>query len=60
MGQTMGNIMNPNVANPQQANWGDLDPNEKFARIMAGSLSGLGKGLNQQYNPTQRNPFYGQ
>ena len=52
--QTFGsNVVNKNVVDPSQANWGDLDTGEKFARIAAGGLQGLGQGLNQQYNGNQ-------
>lgn len=49
MGQMASNIMNPNIANPQQAQWGDLDPNEKAARGIAGGLKGLGPGLQNYF-----------
>ena len=50
MGQTAGNIFNPNVANPQQAQWGDLDPSEKAARLIAGGTTGLAKGFQNYQN----------
>lgn len=49
MGQMAGNMMNPNVANPQQAQWGDLDPSEKGARVLAGGIKGVGPALQNYF-----------
>ena len=37
--------MNRNVTNPQQAQWGDMDPSEKTARLLSGVIGGAGKGF---------------
>lgn len=56
MGQMAANMGNPNITNPQQAQWGDLDPSEKGARIAAGGIGGLAKGFQgyQQQNAQMR------
>jgi hypothetical protein len=45
MGQTAAGIFNPNVADPRQAQWGDLDGSEKTSRLLAGGLKGAGLGI---------------
>jgi hypothetical protein len=56
MGQMLGNMGNPNVTNPQQAQWGDMDPSEKGARVLAGGTKGLAQGFSnyQQQNSALR------
>lgn len=49
MGQVASNMGNPNVVNPQQANWGDLDTNEKLARVGAQGARGLANGMQNYY-----------
>ena len=54
MGQTAAGIFNPNVADPRQAQWGDLDGSEKASRLLAGGLKVAGSGLagmGQQQRP---------
>ena len=45
MGQMMSNLQNPNVVNPGQAKWGDLDNTEKAARALGGFTTGLNSGF---------------
>lgn len=70
MGQFGANLGNPNITGPQQnqAQWGDLDPSEKGARIAAGGIGGLARGFQNytQQNQAMRrpqmqanNPFFG-
>lgn len=49
MGQVGANLGNPNVVNPKQAQWGDLDASEKGARLIGGAAQGLNRGM-QAYN----------
>ena len=49
MGQTLGNLGNPNVTDPSQARPQDLDNSEKSARLIAGTTHGLAQGF-QNYN----------
>lgn len=56
MGQIAGNMGNPNITDPQQARWGDLDSQERAARVAAGTTTGLAKGFSnyQQQNQALR------
>lgn len=49
MGQLGQNMSNPNVVNPQQANWGDMDTSEKLARVGAQGIRGLSNGVQNYY-----------
>lgn len=53
MGQTAGNVFNPDIANPQQAKWGDIDSSEKTARLIAGGTKGLAQGFQNYQNQGQ-------
>lgn len=45
MGQLGSNLGNPNVVNPNQAKFGDLDASEKGARFLAQGTRGLAQGF---------------
>lgn len=68
IGDMVGNIkgikslFNPNVMDPSQAPWGDLDAGEKSSRVIGGAAKGLGQGMQnyQQQNSAMRNPGGGQ
>lgn len=59
MGQTVGNLGNPNITGPaqQRAQWGDMDNSEKAARLISGTTQGLARGFQnyaQQSQGTKR------
>lgn len=59
MGQMAANLGNPNVTDPRQAKFGDLDTGEKGARILAQGTRGLAQGFNnyqQQNSQLRRQP----
>lgn len=49
MGQVGQDMQNKNVVDPRQAQWGDLDTNEKLARVGAQGARGLANGM-QNYS----------
>lgn len=49
MGQIGQDMQNKNVVDPRQAQWGDLDTNEKLARVGAQGIRGLGNGMQNYY-----------
>lgn len=62
IGDMVGNIkgvkslFDPNVMDPNQAQWGDLDTGEKSSRMVGGAAKGLGQGMQnyQQQNSAMR------
>lgn len=50
MGQTMSNLGNKDVMDPNQAKWGDLSGGEQAARVGGGAAKGLLSGVQGYQN----------